>query len=240
MADATSLIHQAIDLADAEDYAGALAILNEAITSAPEDAQAYFERGMVLLNLDRDADAIPDFEQALRIDPEFPGARQWRATALSALGDHLQAANDRLEELRRNPDGPHAGMGVSPQAWADCAAAFMSAGDLQSARDLLVEYFHGPVDHVTHYQCHATAPMRALARLLLDAGELELAFQYAADASAHQHSCPADKELYGVLLAYRGRVADAEGIYAELTEGLPPGVRYAEDLRDAIEKHKRS
>ncbi|NEZ66439.1 tetratricopeptide repeat protein [Leptolyngbyaceae cyanobacterium CCMR0082] len=81
MPDSTELVHRAIDLSDAEDYTGALNLLTRAITVDPNNAQAYFERGMVLLNLDQDANAIPDFDRALAIDSEFPGARDWRARA---------------------------------------------------------------------------------------------------------------------------------------------------------------
>lgn len=239
MSDSTSLVHRAIDLSDDEDYEGALELLTEAIDTDPGNAQAYFERGIALLNLDRDADAIPDFDRALSIDPAFPGARDWRARALESLGDHRQAALDRLEELRRNPDGPHTGMGVSPKNWADCADAFIAAGDPETARTLLLEYFDGPVRKVTQYRSYATAPMRALARLLLKAGDLESAFRFAADAVQDDHHCPADEELYGVVLASQGRLAEAEGVYQKLTEGLPPGARYAEDLKAAIEERRK-
>lgn len=239
MTDSKALVHQAIDLSDDENYQGAVELLTEAIAIDPGNAQAYFERGMALLNLDRDADAIPDFDRALAIDSDFPGARDWRARALESLGDHRQAATDRLEALRRNPDGRHAGMGVSPQDWADCAEAFIAAGDRETARTLLEEYFEGPVRKVTQYRCYATAPMRVMARLLLNAGETDSAFKFAADAAQDEHCCPADEALYGVILASRGCMAEAKTIYEKLTKGLPPGVAYAEDLKAAIEEHQQ-
>jgi Flp pilus assembly protein TadD len=79
MPDSTKLVHRAIDLFGAEDYAGAFDLLTQAITVDPGNAQAYFERAMALLNLDRDADAMADFDRALVIAPGFPGARDWRA-----------------------------------------------------------------------------------------------------------------------------------------------------------------
>src|SRR5262245_10888140 len=115
MTHTAELVHRAIDLSDAEDYRGAVNLLTQAISADASNAQAFFERGMALLNLDQAADAIADFDRALTIDPAFPGARDWRARTLESLGSHQQAAEDRLRELRANPDGPHPGMGVSPQ-----------------------------------------------------------------------------------------------------------------------------
>ena len=123
MPDSAELVHRAIDLSDAEDFTGALNLLTRAITADPINAQAYFERGMVLLNLDQDANAVADFDRALAIDPDFPGARDWRSKALASLGDHQSAAEGLLKDLQSHPDGPHQGMGVSPQNWADCADA---------------------------------------------------------------------------------------------------------------------
>lgn len=186
-----------------------------------------------MLNLNRDADAIPDFDRVLAIDSDFPGGRDWRARALESLGNHRQAATERLENLRRNPDGPHAGMGVSPQDWADCAKAFIAAGDREMARKLLEEYFEGPVQKVTQYKCYATAPMRVITRLLLNAGDVDSAFKFAADAAQNEHCCPADEELYGVILASLGRIAEAKTIYERLTKGLPLGVAYAKGSKDS-------
>lgn len=62
---------------------------------------------MALLNLEREAAAIDDFDHALSIDQDFPGARDWRARASATLGDHKSAAEDRLHTLRRDPKGQH-------------------------------------------------------------------------------------------------------------------------------------
>jgi tetratricopeptide (TPR) repeat protein len=238
MPDSTQLVHQAIGLSDDEDYEGAITLLTKAIEADPRNAQAYFERAMALLNIDRTVKAISDFDNALHIDPNFPGARDWRARASESLGNYNEAASDRLAELRKNPNGKYPGMGVSPQDWADCAEAFIAAGDSHTARTLLQEYFAGPVEKVTSYQQYTTAPMRVMARLLLQAGELDRAYQFAADAAASANAYPADHEIHGMVLASRGQIKEAEQIYRNLTDGLPPGATYAMDLKSAIEKHK--
>jgi hypothetical protein len=60
--------------------------------------------------------------------------RDWRVRTFESLGEHQQAANDRLKELRDNPEGPYEGMGVIPQDWADCAESFVNAGDHSKAK----------------------------------------------------------------------------------------------------------
>src|SRR5688572_9863144 len=158
-----------------EDYDGALDLLTRAITLDPNYARAHFERGMALMNLDRDAEAVPHFDRALAIDPSFPGARDWRSRAAESLGDHKRAAEERLTDLRAHPNGPYKGTGVSPQDWADCAGALMNAGDHQKAQELLEEYFNKYVQNVTSYATYETAPMRMFVRLLLAAGDFEQA-----------------------------------------------------------------
>ena len=57
------LVHRAIDLSDDEDYTGAIELLTRAISLDRKNAQAYFERGMALLNLDQNADAAANFDR---------------------------------------------------------------------------------------------------------------------------------------------------------------------------------
>jgi hypothetical protein len=189
---ATRLIYRAIDLSDEGDYEAAVALLARAIKMAPANPQGYHERAMALLNLGRDGEAVADFNRALELDPKFPGARDWRARTLSGLGEHRASAEDRLRDLRDHPDGPHSGMGVCPQRWADCAEEFAKAGDPAKAVELLEEYLTRHASRVTAYACYETAPLRVLARLLAEAGELQRARELVARACASPHKVPAD------------------------------------------------
>lgn len=189
---ATRLVYKAIDRSDDGDYEGALKLLARAIKANPTNPQAYHERAMVLLNLNRDREALVDFDRALELDPAFPGARSWRARTLAQLGEHRRAAEDWLRELRDHPDGPHAGMGVCPQTWADCAAEFALAGDPAKAIELLEEYLARHAPRVTVYACYETAPFRLLARLLSEAGDRERATELRERARASPHRVPAD------------------------------------------------
>jgi tetratricopeptide (TPR) repeat protein len=140
MADAAiHLIHKAIDLSDDGEDEGALALLTRAIQGDPANPQAYHERAMALLNLDRAHEALADFDRALALNPKYPGTRDWRARTLADLGEHRASAEERLRDLRDHPEGPHAGMGVNPQRWADCAEEFARAGHSARAVELLEE-----------------------------------------------------------------------------------------------------
>ncbi|MDV3350159.1 tetratricopeptide repeat protein [Leptothoe sp. LEGE 181152] len=233
MPDSTELVHRAIDLSDAEDYTGSLNLLTRAITVDPNNAQAYFERGMVLLNLDQDANAIPDFDRALAIDSEFPGARDWRARARQSLGDHQSAAEDRLKELQSHPNGPHEGMGVSPQKWADCAEAFINAGNHQKARELLEDYFDNYSIKVTSYARFETAPMRMLAKLLIQSGDFERGCEFAQQAYSSDHQCPMDVLIYALVLESSGDSVAARRVFDEANQinDQMPGVK---DLHERL------
>ncbi len=98
-----------------------------------------------------DREALTDFDRALELNPAFPGSRSWRARTLAGLGEHRRAAEDWLQDLRDHPDGPHVGMGVCPQTWADCAEEFAMAGDPTRAMELLEEYLARPAHRVTSH-----------------------------------------------------------------------------------------
>ena len=227
MTQATNLIQQAIDRSDEEDYEGAIALLQQAIRLDPGHAQAYFERGMAYLNLDRDASAAADFDRALAIDPDFPGALDWRARAAASLGDFQRAAQDRLAALRSRPDGPHPGMGVNPQQWADCADAFICAGEPAQALNLLEEYFKQHEHQVSAYAPYETAPMRVLARLWIDAGAFDSALTLAHKAYLSPHQKPADVLVYALALEADGQLEHARQIGEEALaiNDQMPGVR---------------
>jgi predicted Zn-dependent protease len=191
MADAVRLIHQAVDCADDGDYEGAVKLLTRAAEADPTNPQAYHERAMALSGLDRDREAVADFERALELNPVFPGARGWLARTLGGLGEHRRAAEEWLRHLRDEPDGPP-GMGVCPQTWADCAEQFALAGDSARAIELLEEYVARHAARVTAFACYETAPLRLLAGLLDQVGYEGRAAELRKRARASPHRVPAD------------------------------------------------
>jgi len=206
---AKQLVEEAIDASDTGSYRRALRLLAKAIKLEPSDPQAYFERAIVFLNMDQDQEALPDFDRCLELDPAFPGARDWRARALAGTGKLRLAADEQLRSLREHPDGKYVGMGVSPQAWADCAEAFVKAGRAAQAVDLLDEYLEVHAKKVSSYACYETAPLRTLARLLLQV-DPDRAVGLARTAYLNvRHRCPADFVVYALALEAAGQDAEA-------------------------------
>jgi len=222
----TQLIHKAIDYSDDGDYVNSINLLTKVISINPNNEQAYFERGMAYLELNKDADAIADFDRALKLDPEYSGARDWRARTLASLGDFKKAAEDQLKILRGNPNGKY-GMGVNPQSWADCADSFISAGNHDKAKELLEEYFTDHSKKVDGYASYETAPMRILSKLLIQTGEFERAVQLSQKAYLSKHQVPADILIYALSLEASGAIEDARRVSEEAMEinDQMPGVR---------------
>jgi tetratricopeptide (TPR) repeat protein len=182
------------DLDDCGAHRLACRRLDRIIAAHPTLPRAFLARAMALLGLERPRDALQDFDRALALDPEFPGARQWRARTLSKLGEHAAAAADYLHDLRARPDGPHGPvMGVSPLQWTDCAQAFAASGDTGQAIRLLEEYFAGHAARVTAYRRDETAPMRLLARLYTQSGETGRAASLRQLAMQSPNRVPADE-----------------------------------------------
>ena len=162
------------------------------------------------MDLDRDQDALADLDRCLELDPTFPVRQDWRAKALAGTGNLQLAAQETLKALRAHPEGKYAGMGVCPQDWADCAEAFVKAGDVKTATALLEEYLAKYAQKVTSYACYTTAPLRMLARFLLQAGDADRAAGLARTAYSNiQHRCPMDILVYALTLEAIGHKEEA-------------------------------
>ena len=69
-----------------QQYEDAIASYDQAIEFNRLDAEAWGNRGGVLLMLQRYEDAIASFDKAIQIQPNLPMAIHNRAQALSQLG----------------------------------------------------------------------------------------------------------------------------------------------------------
>ena len=186
---------------------------------------------MVLLNLDRDSDAINELEHVLQREPDFPGAKSWYATAQAGQGKPLLAARVKLEELKALAPGHWAAGG---QAWADCAAYFLKADAPERALEALDIYFADYESQEKGLKVMVTAPLRMRAKALLMVGRPQEALVAAERACAAPHSVPADRFLRVVALATVGEAARAVAAFRELApdfKGTVPFTEAAAELK---------
>lgn len=80
----------------------ALTYLNNFVKLNPESSDAYNNRGIVFHNLDKNKDAIKDFDKAIEIDPEYTRAYHNRGNAYYALGEYESAIEDYTRALELN------------------------------------------------------------------------------------------------------------------------------------------
>ncbi|ULQ47928.1 tetratricopeptide repeat protein [Flagellatimonas centrodinii] len=83
-------------LMDRGDFAGALAVLEDQLDANPQDAEARFSRGLVLVRLGRVDDAISAFADLTRDYPQLPEPYNNLAVLYAQQGDYEQA-RDALE-----------------------------------------------------------------------------------------------------------------------------------------------
>ena len=162
-------LHAAIDISDTGNWTNALHEFNRLVADYPNEAEARFERAMVLFNLNRDAAAIADLEQVLKLVPEYPGARHWYAVALASQGRPMLAAEVKLQELQAL--GPEH-WSADGQAWADCANYFLKAGAPDRALAALDIYFEQYEEKQRGKWMYSSAPFQLRARTLLVLGRL--------------------------------------------------------------------
>jgi tetratricopeptide (TPR) repeat protein len=222
----------AIDLSNNGKWKKALKALDGLVKAHPEEMQPRFERAMVLLNLDRDRDAIKDLEQILQREPDYPGLKSWYATAQAGQGKPLLAAQVKLEELKALAPGHWAAGG---QAWADCAAYFIEADAPAQALEALDVYFADYESQEKGLTVVVTAPLRMRARALLMVGRAQEALVAAERACAAPHSVPADQFVRTIALAATG---DTDGAVAEFKK-LAPDFKGTVPFTEAAAELKR-
>jgi len=77
-----------------------------ALQLAPNNAEALYNRALVLRMLQRDKEALKDFNAAIRLDPNFVFCYLARARLLFDAGERAQAKEDLGEAMRKRPDWP--------------------------------------------------------------------------------------------------------------------------------------
>jgi tetratricopeptide (TPR) repeat protein len=203
-----SELDAAIDLSDDGEWEAALKAFDRLVTAHPGEMQPRFERAMVLLNLNRDLEAIAELEHVLKHAPDYPGAKDWYARAPRDQGKSMLAAEIKLEELLALAPEHWSANG---QTWAECARYFLEAGAPERALAALDVYFARYEGKQQGYESYAPAPYRLRAETLLALGRPQEALAAAERACADPHSVPADKFVRIRALAGVGEIDRALG-----------------------------
>lgn len=130
--------------AEALDYRGAIADISKAILLNPNEADFYYQRGLILGELSDRQSAVKDFDIAILRDPNHAWAYLQRAGMSFDLGSEFQLTDRR--NLRFNLDeDPRRG---NSQAMLDLRAAqelFQQQGDLEGTKiaQRLIKHFGG-------------------------------------------------------------------------------------------------
>jgi tetratricopeptide (TPR) repeat protein len=91
MPDARELSDKALGLAESGHYEEALELISKRINIDANNANAWYNKGIILFKMCRYQDALNSFSQAADIDPGFTGAWVNKGVALMELGKNLAA-----------------------------------------------------------------------------------------------------------------------------------------------------
>ncbi|MFK7936179.1 MAG: tetratricopeptide repeat protein, partial [Saprospiraceae bacterium] len=120
-----SLIEEAIEAIDAEQFTVALEILDNSLTAFPNSAIAYDLRGVALLKLNRLADAETNFTQAIELRPDF--AIAWYN--LGRIAEQLGKSEAAMEHFNQALELE----GDLTKAYFDRALLHKKTGDAEAA-----------------------------------------------------------------------------------------------------------
>jgi len=91
MPDARELSDKALGLAESGHYEEALDLISRGIRLDANNANLWYNKGIILFRMCRYQDALNSFSQAADIDPGFTGAWVNKGVALMELGKYLAA-----------------------------------------------------------------------------------------------------------------------------------------------------
>ena len=86
------------------DLEGALALYKKIIVSHPQYADAYFNAGLLYLDMDSLDRAMQQFDLNIQVDPTFPQAYYYRGFCAEMKGNPESAAKDYESALNLAPD----------------------------------------------------------------------------------------------------------------------------------------
>lgn len=112
-------------LLNANDFAGALPLLDQALAATPSWGLAHFERARALQGLGRCEEAIHGYTECLRLSPEEFVAYRNRGLCRRSLADHDGAAEDFQRYVGLRPD--------RSDVWLDLGDRLLDAGKFTPA-----------------------------------------------------------------------------------------------------------
>ena len=100
MPDTRELSHRVVELAESGRYDEALDLVNKGIKLDANNANVWYNKGIILFKMCRYQEALNSFAQAADIDPEFTEAWYNNGVALMELGNTLRRSVRLIKCLR--------------------------------------------------------------------------------------------------------------------------------------------
>ncbi len=204
------------------------------LASVERSAEAHFNLGSILLQQGRDAEAIAQYEQALRLNPDYAEAHNNLGFALKDQNKVPEAIAHQEQAVRLKPD--------YAEAHNNLGVALIQAGRVQEAIPHFEQALRLKPDYAdAHYN---------LGNVLLQAGKPEEAIGHYEQVLRFK---PGDVDLHynlGRALAKVGKLDEAIGHYkqalrlkpgfAEAEHGLGNALLRAGKVQDAIEHYEQA
>lgn len=103
MLEARELSDKALGLAESGHYEEALDLISKGINIDANNANLWYNKGIILFRMCRYQDALNSFAQAADIDPGFAGAWCNKGVALMELGKNIEATRAFDKVIASNP-----------------------------------------------------------------------------------------------------------------------------------------
>jgi tetratricopeptide (TPR) repeat protein len=108
MPDARDLSNRAVELAESGQYDKALDLMNMGIKKDANNANAWYNKGIIFFKMYRYQEALNSFAQATDIDPEFTEAWYYKGMVLMNLQKYLDAIRAFEKLLKLDPHNKRA------------------------------------------------------------------------------------------------------------------------------------
>ncbi|MEO5960257.1 MAG: tetratricopeptide repeat protein [Opitutaceae bacterium] len=221
---ALALFFGGVTLRRNADYRSALSIWSDTVAKAPANARARYNFANALSAAGRPADAVSEYETALRLEPGYAAAHFNLANALLQLGRVPEAVTHYEAELRAAPN--------SADTHANLAAALIQLGRRTEA----IAHF----ETATRLGALTAVEQLRFGRTLAEAGRIE-------DALAHLREAvrldPRDADAHafiGLVLSAAGRGSEALRHFFEAVRLKPDDAGAQCALGDALVEADRA